>query len=102
MTDLGIIVVVSMGTLLLRASLVGLVGSATLPPRVEEALRLVAPAVLSGLVVSGLFLEDGAARPFGAWHVAAAVATLVAWRSRSITLTLAAGMATVWVAQLFV
>ncbi len=100
MTDLAMVGLVAAGTLLLRASFVGLVGDAKLPTRVEEGLSLVAPSVLAGLVVSGLFLESGGARPFGAWHVAAAVAGLVAWRTRSVTLTLVAGMVAVWLGQL--
>ncbi len=57
----------------------------------EQALSLVAPAVLAGLVAQTLFLDHGDVRPFGTWYLAAAVAALVAWRTRSFGWTLAAG-----------
>ena len=58
-----------------------------------------APAVLAGLVAQTLFLDHGDLRPFGTWYVAAAIAALVAWRSRSFGWTLAAGMASVWLLE---
>lgn len=101
MTDLTIVVIVAVGTLAMRASLVAFFGDVAIPPRIEQGLRLVAPAVLAGLVAQGLFADGDTIRTSGSWYVAALVATLVAWKTRSITLTLIAGMAAVWVAGLF-
>lgn len=94
--------IVAVGTLLMRSSLVAILGGVTIPVRLAQALRLVAPAVLAGLVSQGLFLDAGAVRTFSSWHIAAAAAGLVAWKTRSIALTLIVGMAAVWIAELLV
>lgn len=95
-TDLFIVVAVALGTLGMRASMVTLLADVTIPVRVEQALGLVAPAVLAGLVAQTLFLDHGDWRPPGAWHLAALVAALVAWRTRSFGWTLLGGMVAVW------
>jgi branched-subunit amino acid transport protein len=95
-TDLLIVLAVAAGTFALRASMVTLLADATIPLRVEQALGLVAPAVLAGLVAQTLFLDHGDLRAPGTWHLAALVAAVVAWRTRSFGWTLAAGMGAVW------
>lgn len=89
-------VLVGVGTLAMRASLVTLLAGVTVPDRIVHALRLVAPAVLAGLVAQGLFLDDGGARGFGPWHVAALVAGVVAWRTKNLAACLSSGLATLW------
>lgn len=96
MSGLAIVGAVAAGTLLMRASLVTLLAGVTLPVKVSQALALVAPAVLAGLVAQTLFLQAGDIRPLGSWHLAAALAALVAWRTRSAGWTLLSGMAGVW------
>lgn len=92
------IVLTGIGTYLLRVSAIAVVGDdRRIPPRVEQALRLVAPAVLAALVANSLLLEGGDWRALGAWHGAAIVAALVAVRFRSAAWTLLAGMVAVWV-----
>jgi branched-subunit amino acid transport protein len=98
-SDLALVAIVAVGTLTMRASMVTLLANVTIPPRVEQALSLVAPAVLAGLVAQTLFLDHGALRPFGTWYLAAAVAALVAWRTRSFGWTLLAGMVSVWLLE---
>lgn len=98
-TDLFIVLAVAAGTLAMRASMVSLLADVALSPRTEQALGLVAPAVLAGLVAQTLFLDAEGIRPFGAWYVAGAVAALVAWRTRSFGWTLLAGMACVWLLE---
>ncbi len=98
-TDLVLVVIVAAGTLAMRASMVTLLADVTIPTRVEQALSLVAPAVLAGLVAQTLFLDHGEFRPFGTWYLAAAVAALVAWRTRSFGWTLLAGMISVWLLE---
>jgi branched-subunit amino acid transport protein len=98
-SDLALVAIVAVGTLTMRASMVTLLANVTIPPRVEQALSLVAPAVLAGLVAQTLFLDHGAFRPFGTWYLAAAVAALVAWRTRSFGWTLLAGMVSVWLLE---
>jgi branched-subunit amino acid transport protein len=95
-SDLLLVVLVAAGTLAMRASMVTLLADAAIPARVEQALSLVAPAVLSGLVAQTLFLDGGDFRPFDTWYLAAAIAALVAWRTTSFGWTLLAGMGSVW------
>jgi branched chain amino acid efflux pump len=97
MTDYLYVALVAAGTFAMRASLVTLLANVTIPPRVHQALGLVAPAVLAGLVAQTLFLEGGDIRPFGTWYVAAAAAALVAWRTRSFGWTLVVGLGSVWI-----
>ena len=100
MTDFALVLMVAGGTLLMRASLVVMLANATIPERVQQALRLVAPAVLAGLVAQTLFITAGGVRPFGTWYIAAAIAALVAWRTRSVGWTLLMGMVAVWALRL--
>jgi branched-subunit amino acid transport protein len=76
--------------------MVTLLADVTIPMRLEQALGLVAPAVLAGLVGQTLFLDGGEVRGFDTWYLAAAMAALVAWRTRSFGWTLLAGMGSVW------
>jgi len=97
--DLAIVLVVAAGTLAMRASMVTLLADVTISPRVEQALSLVAPAVLAGLVAQTLFLDGDGFRPIGSWYLAGAIAAVVAWRTRSFGWTLLAGMASVWLLE---
>ena len=99
MSDYAYVFAVAAGTLAMRASMVTLLAGRTLPTRLEQALGLVAPAVLAGLVAQTLFLDGGELRGFGSWYIAAAAAAVVAWRTRSMGWTLVVGMATVWVLE---
>ena len=96
MSDLVLVLAVAAGTLAMRASMVTLLADVAIPVRVEQALGLVAPAVLAGLVGQTLFLDGGEIRALDSWYLAAAVAALVAWRTRSFGWTLLAGMGSVW------
>lgn len=99
MSDLALVGLVAGGTLLMRASLVALLAGVAIPARVEEALRLVAPAIMAGMVAQTLFLDAGELRPFDSWYVAAAVAAIVALRTRSVGWTLVLGMVSVWLLE---
>ncbi len=96
MTPLFQVLLVGVGTYLLRVSLVALLGRVEVPERVSDALQLVTPAVLAALVARGLFIEEGGIRSLDPWHGAALTAAVVAWRTKSVTWTLIAGMASVW------
>jgi branched-subunit amino acid transport protein len=102
MTDLVMVGAIAAGTLALRASLVAFLGEVTIPTRLEQALRLVAPAILGGIVAQGLVVDGRGFRPLGTWHVAAVLAALVAWKTRSIGLTLGVGMSAVWILEALV
>lgn len=97
--DLILVLLVAAGTLAMRASMVALLANATIPLRMEQALGLVTPAVLAGLVAQTLFLDHGEIRPLGTWYVAATVAAVVAWRTRSFGWTLVGGMGSVWLLE---
>jgi branched-subunit amino acid transport protein len=88
---------VAVGTYLFRSSVVLLAAGRTIPPRWEAVLQLIPPAVLAALVANALVLDGTEIRPFGPWYVAAAVAAVVAWRTRSAGWTLLVGMPVVWV-----
>lgn len=92
------VVAVGIGTYLIRVSAIALLGPGqTISPRLERALRMVAPAVLAALVATTLLRDGDEFRALGAWHGAAVVAVLVAIRTRSAAWTLLAGMVSVWV-----
>lgn len=84
------------GTYLIRVSMIIALGRVALGPTVQRALQLVAPAVLAALVVQTLLLENGELRSWSIWHPAAAVAAVVAWRTKSTVWTLIAGFGCVW------
>jgi branched-subunit amino acid transport protein len=99
MNDYLLVAIVAVGTFAMRASMVTLLAGVTLPQRVEQALGLVAPAVLGGLVAQTLILDGGAIRApdaWASWYVGVAAAAFVAWRTRSFAWTLVVGMGTVW------
>jgi len=92
------IVVAGIGTYLFRASFVVLLARVeTIPARVEEGLRMIPPAVLGAIVAQGLLLDDGALRGPSIWHLTAAIAGLVAWRTRSVLWCIATGMPVLWI-----
>lgn len=93
------IVLLGLGTLLIRATfLVGAAGR-TAPPLVGRVLRLVPAAVLSALVAPALVYDESKLDlSLGNEHlIAGATAALVAWKTRSVPWTLALGMVALWV-----
>lgn len=96
MSPLAQVLIVGLGTFLMRASVVTALAGVTIPDRVERTLRLVAPAVLAAIVAQSLFLESGNARALSSWHAGALVAAVAVWRTTSVGLALTVGMATHW------
>jgi branched-subunit amino acid transport protein len=84
-----------------RLSFIALLGHARMPPLLARALRLVPPAVLSAIILPELVLRDGAPDlSLGNLRLAAGlVAAAVALASRSVLLTIAAGMGSLWALQ---
>lgn len=101
MNTWGVIVIAGIGTYFLRGVFVWLHGRWTVPPAVERGLRYVPPAVLAALVAPEVIAPDGsiAIAPPAPELLAATVAALVAWRTRSIAATLAVGLPALWVFQ---
>lgn len=99
-------IIIGMGllTYALRVFPIVMLGRIEIPPLLIRALRFVLPAVLSALIVPALV------RPAGPIDLsvgnvrllAGGLAVLVAWRTRSMLLTIAIGMATLWILRLLV
>ena len=102
MSNLGIIFAIGIGTYLLRLSFIGIVGDRVMPEWVLVPLRFVAPAVLAALIAPSVLLNDDALDLSPASNpraIAALVALLLAWKTRSVPVVIAAGLATVWALQ---
>jgi branched-subunit amino acid transport protein len=84
----------------LRVLFITIVPAARLPAAVRDALDDVAPAVMAALVVTSLAHGRGPSGLVTTEVVAALVAGLVAWRTRDLALTVAAGVGTVGVLHL--
>lgn len=85
-----------LGTYLIRASAILVMGRVRVSDGQRSVLRLIAPAVLAAIVADRLFVSDGDVVLRGTWLIAGGVAGLVATRGRSAIFTILAGMATVW------
>jgi len=98
-----VILVLGIGTFLLRFSFIQLVGRINLPEPVTRALRFVPPAVLSAIILPAL-LQDHATdglnfSPANPYLLAGIVAALTAWITRSMVMPLATGLATLYLLQ---
>ncbi|HZJ10305.1 MAG TPA: AzlD domain-containing protein [Trueperaceae bacterium] len=92
-----LIIAMALVTLAERASFLLLKDRLRMPPLLERALAYVPAAVLSALVAPVVFSGDGASLgPVDARVMAAALAALVAWLTRSVIGTLAVGMGALW------
>lgn len=90
---------IALGTFLLRLSFVLLIGRLTMPSAARRILRFVPAAVLSALVFPALLFSDGALElgPGNERLLAGALAGLVAAGAKSVVLTIAVGMAALWI-----
>jgi branched-subunit amino acid transport protein len=88
-------------TFALRLSFIALLGRIEIPVLLSRALRFVPAAVFTAVVVPLLFFVEGAVEvSLGNERLLAGLAAvLIAWRTRSVPLTLAGGMATLWILQ---
>jgi branched-subunit amino acid transport protein len=88
-------------TFALRLSFIALLGRIEIPPLLSRALRFVPAAVFTAVVIPLLFYVDGVAEvSLGNERLLAGlVAVLIAWRTRSVPLTLVGGMAMLWTLQ---
>ena len=102
MNDFAIVLAIGVGTYLIRLSFIGIVGDRTMPEWAMIPLRFVAPAVLAALAAPAVLLRAGALDISPATNpraIAAAVALLLAWKTRNVAAVIAAGMVTVWALQ---
>lgn len=102
MSTWAVVVVIGLGTYLTRLSFVGLLGQRVLPRWAERPLQFVAPAVLAALVAPAVLLRDGSFQlepTVNPRFTAAALAALVAWRFRSVSVAIVVGMGSLWLLQ---
>lgn len=102
MTNVGIIFAIGIGTYLLRLSFIGILGDRVMPEWALVPVRFVGPAVLAALIAPAVLLADGALDLSPASNpraIAALVALLLAWKTRSVPVVIAAGLVTVWALQ---
>lgn len=95
------IVVLALGTWLMRALPIMLHGKVAHPAWLTRLLKHVPVAALTALVVPGaLYLHQGNSYSFApARTIAAVVALIVALRTKNIFATLVVGMGALWIAQ---
>jgi branched-subunit amino acid transport protein len=88
-------------TFALRLSFIALLGRMETPHFLGRALRFVPAAVLTAVVIPLLLYKNGALEvSLGNERLLAGlVAALIAWRTRSVLITLGGGMATLWALQ---
>jgi branched-subunit amino acid transport protein len=81
-----------------RYPVLALLGRIPLPERVFRALKYVPPAVLAAIILPSLVLPEGSLdlRLTNDYLVAGVVAALIAWRTRSVLLTIILGMLALW------
>jgi branched-subunit amino acid transport protein len=97
-----IIVAVAVINFLSRLSFIAVFARVDMPPLVGRALRFVPAAMLTAIVVPPIVFATPATLAFSYTNpklVAALVAAAIAWRTKNVTLTIAAGMAALWAVQ---
>lgn len=100
MNELLLILGMTLVTFGVRYPVLALVGRLHLPEPLVRALKYVPPAVLTAIIVPAVLLREGNldVSPGNAYLVAAVVAALVAWRTRSLlgTIVIGLGVFFVW------
>ncbi len=99
------IIIIAMGivTYGIRLSVLAFVHHSALPRTARDALRFVTPAVLAAIILPAVVYTRGAGHfdvtPGNERLVAALLASVVAWATKSVWATIAVGMAALWVLQ---
>jgi branched-subunit amino acid transport protein len=85
-------------TYLTRLSMIALLGQVEIPDLVKRGLKYVPPAVLSAIIAPALLRPNGPfdLSPSNERLLAGMAATLVAWRTRNVMLTIGVGMGMLW------
>ena len=104
MTIWWVMILGGLATFTIRAFFILLVGQREIPPLLRRALYFIPPAVLTAIILPELLLPRGQldlslTNPN---LLAGTVAVLVAWRTRSVLLTIVVGMAVFWVARMLI
>lgn len=93
-----LVIAIGIGTILLRGSFLALLGPGSIPRPLQRALRFVPAAVFPAIALPAVLLINGAyAITFDNYRIyAAIVAGVVGYRTKSLALTMVAGLATLW------
>lgn len=96
-----IIVMVGLGTYLTRLSFVAIFADSGVPQWLEAPLRYVAPAVIAAIVLPRLVAPEGSVDLTldNLRWIAGLAAIGVAFKTRSLTLTIVIGMVALWILQ---
>lgn len=97
-----LIALIGAGTFTIRFSLIALSSrSERFPATAQRALRFIPPAVFAALVAPAFLMPDGLMdlSPDNHRLLAGILASLVAWKTRSVLWTIVSGMAFLWVLQ---
>ncbi len=82
-----------LGTFAMRASFLAFADRLTdVPPKVQRLLRQIPPAALASITVPAILRPEGHLDLIHSHALAGAVAAVVAWKTRSIALTLVVGI----------
>ncbi len=95
------IVVMGLITYALRLALMGLLAHAAVPVGLQRALRFVPPAVLAAIIAPELLRPGGQLdlTPGNTRLLAGTLAAVIAWRTRNVVATIAAGMLALWLLE---
>ena len=104
MTLWAVMILSGLATVAIRATFIILVGQREIPGLLRRALHFIPPAVLTAIILPELVLPRGSLNlSFTNPNLLAGVAAvLVAWRTRSVLLTILVGMVVFWVARIVV
>lgn len=100
MNEIALVAGMAAVTFAVRYPVLALLGKIELPPLVLRALRYVPVAVLTAITVPDVLTQGGeglSISPSNAYLAAGIVAALVSWKSKSLLLTIIAGMAVFFV-----
>ena len=81
-----------------RYPVLAILSKAPLPDTVFKALKYVPPAVLAAIIMPEVLLPDGKLQVSytNAPLIASLIATIVAWRTKNLLLTILIGMSALW------
>ena len=97
----GVMVISGLATFAIRLTFILLVGQREIPAVLRRALHFIPPAVLTAIILPEMLLPAGQLNlsPANPNLLAGIVAVLVAWRTRSVLLTILVGMVVFWLAR---
>ena len=99
MTAWIVVITAGVATFAMRFVFIGLFGRVTVPEWLERALRYVAPSVLAAITLPAVVAPGGVLSVWNPFVPAAIIGGLAAWRTRSIGISIAAGLISLWILQ---